>query len=207
MHINAVWKLEDEDSLLLSPRNQDTMMKMSYPEGEIEWLFASTEDWPDELEDYLLKATDESLKFPTGAHAIMEMPDQDNNPDTLDVILFDNNRVIARGDEDVEEEFSRAAQYRINEVDKTVEEIWSYGEERGTDFYSSIVGDADHLPETDNVLLTSGRILTENDERYSIMTEVTRTEDPEVVYELHYGPFEVDEYLQIYRSERMPLYP
>jgi len=207
IHINAVWKVEGEDSLLFSLRQQDAVMKMSYPEGEIDWIFGYPGDWPAEIEDYVLESNDENIKYPTGAHAMMEMPDQDGNDDTLDIMLFDNNRIITRGDEAHDEEYSRAVQYRINESENTVEEIWSYGEERGTDFYSSIVGDADYLPENESVLLTSGRVLNEDEnQRYSKIVEVSHAEDSEVLYELHYGPFAEDEYLQIYRSERMPLH-
>lgn len=209
IHINAVWQTEDDESLLLSLRQQDTILKMSYPEGEIEWLLGYPEGWPEEVEDYLLAPVDESVRFPGGQHAVEELPDQDGNEDTMDILMFDNNRIISRGEEEGNEEYSRAVQYRIDESADTVEEVWSYGEERGTDFYSGIVSDADYLPESGNVLINSGRIESEEaeNESSSLIVEVTKTEDPEVVFELRYGPYPTDDYTQIYRAERMSLYP
>lgn len=210
-HINTVEKLEDEDAILLSVRNQDMTVKLTYPEGEIDWILSYPENHHEEIENYILESIDENLKYPAGQHAVEEMPDQDGNEDTLDIMLFDNNRVFARGDEELNEEYSRAVQYRINQEDHTVEEIWSYGEERGTELYSNIVSDADYLPDSETVLSNFGRAPHEESGGYiSVINEVTKTEDPEVVYEIHYGPFAVDDidaYVQMYRAERLPLYP
>src|SRR5699024_7709912 len=74
---------------------------------------------------------------------------------------FDNNTIITRGNEEVNEDYSRAVIYEVNEKDMTVEEVWSYGEERGEDFFSDIVGNTQYLYETDNVLITSGAIVDE----------------------------------------------
>ncbi len=208
LHINTVWKLENEDALLLSLRNQDTILKISYPQGEIEWLLAPPEGWPEDLEEYVLEPTDESLEFTAGPHAVEALPDQDGDEDTLDILLFDNNRVYTRGDEEASEAYSQAIQYRINEEEEMVEEIWSAGAKRGSAFYSRIVGDADYLPNTNHVLMTSGHVLNEaENQRSSIILEVTKEENPEVIFELRYGPFGANEYFQTYRAERMPLYP
>lgn len=207
-HINTVYLTEDEESILLSVRQQDAIMKLSYPEAEMEWIFAYPEDWHEELEDYVLDTDDESLKYHAGPHAVYEIPDMDDDPDTMDIMLFDNNTIYTRGDEDLHEEYSRGVHYRINEAEETVEEIWSYGEERGTDFFTRIVSDSDYLPESETVLINSGRTLDEEaEERYSIITEVTYEEESEVVFEAHIGPFDVDTYQQMYRAERLPLYP
>lgn len=207
-HINTVEKVEGEEALLLSLRNQDTILKMSYPEPEIEWFMGPTDNWHEDLEEYVLDPIDENVVFHAGPHAVEEMSDQDGNEETMDVMLFDNNRVYTRGNEELSEQYSRGVQFRINETEGTVDEIWSYGEERGTDFYSRIVGDADYLEESDTVLLASGHVLDQaTNQRNSIIVETTKTENPEVVFELWYGPFGGNEYLQTYRAERLPLYP
>jgi len=211
LHQNAVTLTDDEESVLVSARNQDMVMKLSYPEMETEWVLAADENWPEEtnIKDYLLEPVGETMKFPTGQHAVEEMPDQDGNPDTMDIMLFDNNWSVTRGNENVSTDYSRSVQYRINETEGTVEEIWSYGEERGEDFFSKIVGDADLQPETDNVLMTSGRIEEEDvDDPESRIVEVTKEEE-EVVFELVVSRF-ADHHnnrSQIYRAERTSLYP
>lgn len=207
-HVNALWKLQDEEAILLSVRQHDMIIKLTYPEGEIDWVFSYPEDREDGLEEYLLESVDENLKYPAGQHAVLEMPDQDGNEDTLDIMLFDNNRIFKYGDEDLDTEYSRGVHYRINQEENTVEEIWSYGEERGTELYTNVVSNAACFPETENVLMNFGRTLNEEaQERYSVITEVTKTDNPEVVYELHYGPYDADAWRQIYRAERFSLYP
>jgi len=88
LHVNAVWKLENEEALLLSARQQNMILKLTYPEGEIDWIFAHPEDWDEELEDYLLETTDDELKFPAGQHAVKELPDQDGGESTLDLFFL-----------------------------------------------------------------------------------------------------------------------
>jgi len=206
-HQNSIWLTRDDESTIVSSRHQDATIKFSYPENEFEWILAAHDGWPEEFEEYLLEPIGD-VKFPGAQHAAIELPDQDNNPDTMDVLLFDNNRVITRGNEAIEDQFSRGVQYRINEEEYTVEEVWSYGEERGVDFFSRIVGDADYLPVTENILLTSGRIEVDEDNPESRIVEVDPTNDNDVVYEIIVSRFadEDGDRRQIYRAERLPLY-
>lgn len=88
------------------------------------------ENWPEEYKTYLLKATND-VKFNAGQHTAILIAEQDNNPETIDLLLYDNNVAVSRGDKDLSKKYSRAAQYRINEKDKTVEEVWSFGEQFG----------------------------------------------------------------------------
>ncbi|WP_106495892.1 aryl-sulfate sulfotransferase [Lentibacillus sp. Marseille-P4043] len=206
LHQNAVWYDETDNTILMSSRSQDLVMKLSYPEGEIKWILAAPEFWPDDYEQYLLDPKSDEMKFPGGQHAVMTLPDQDDNDDTTDILLFDNNIVITRGNDDLSEDYSRAVQYRINEKDKTVEEVWSYGEDRGKELFSSIVGDADYLPETGNRLITSGYIEVE-DGMNSRVVEVSDQDPAEVIYEIVISGFESGSHRQAYRAERMPLYP
>ncbi|MFC7320211.1 aryl-sulfate sulfotransferase [Halobacillus campisalis] len=91
--------------------------------------------------------------------------------------------------------------------DALVEEVWSYGEERGKDFFSNIVGDADYLQKTGNRLITSGHAFEDGNELHSRILETTDNQEAEVVYELKVTGFKEGESRQVYRSERMPLYP
>ncbi|WP_163527101.1 aryl-sulfate sulfotransferase [Halobacillus ihumii] len=206
-HQNAIWYDEAEDDILVSSRHQSLVMEMSYPEGNIDWILAAHEGWPEEYEQYLLEPIGEDFKFPGGPHAVMILPDQDNNEVTKDILLFDNNIAITRGNESVSEEYSRGVQYRINTEDMTVKEVWSYGKQRGESFYSSIVSDANYLSETGNRLITAGYTYSEEGNMRSIIVEVTEDDPAEVVYELKVTGFEEGSHRQIYRSERMPLYP
>ena len=206
LHHNSVVQTTDGESVLVSGRNHDLVIKMSYPENEIEWISAADENWPegDRPDDYLL-APEGDVKFHMAHHAVKEMPDQDGNDDTMDIILFDNNRFIMRGPEEEGEKYSRAVQYRINEADMTIEEIWSYGEERGEDSFSDIVSNANYYEETDNVLIDFGRTYNEDGAAVSEIVEVDK-ETNEVLFEYHVTQTDRSDRRQIYRADRQPLY-
>lgn len=207
MHHNSIWQTADGNSLLVSGRNHDLTFKMTYPENEFEWILTADENWENTTrpDDYLLEPIGE-VKFPMAQHAVEEMPDQDGNPNTIDIMLFDNNRYMMRGHEEEAENYSRAAQYRIDEEAMTVEEIWSYGEERGKLSYTSIVSDADYFEETNNVLVTFGRAHNEEGIPVGYIVEVDK-ETNEVLFEYHVTLPTDSNRQQVYRSERLPMYP
>jgi len=203
-HQNAIMFDNRSNSILISARSQDAILKTSYPDADIEWILAAHEEWPASYDEYLLEPIG-NVKFPAGQNAMKVLPTQDGNPDTMDVLLFDNNTVITRGDKEISDTYSRAVQYRINEVDKTVEEVWSYGEDRGKDFYSAIIGDAQYLFDTGNKFITFGAIRN-GDNMKSTIVEVTG-DDPEVVFEVETPEFDQDESRYVYQSIRESLYP
>lgn len=205
-HQNAIWYMESDKSILVSSRHQDLAMKMSYPEGEVEWILAAHEKWPDSYERYLLEPIGEDFKFPGGPHSIMPLPDMDNNKQTTDYLLFDNNIVITRGDDPQSEDFSRMVQYRINPEKMTVKEVWSFGEKRGEKLFSSIVGDANYHYDTGNRMLTSGYIEVE-DGMNSRVIEVNDEMPADVIFEIVISDFEEGSHRQAYRAVRLPLYP
>ncbi|MFH5781347.1 aryl-sulfate sulfotransferase [Heyndrickxia oleronia] len=206
-HLNAIVYDESDDSLIISGRHQDTVMKIDYSTSKIKWILADHEDWPNSYKKFLLTENGKDFKYNAGQHAPMILPDQDNNSDTLDILLFDNNNVISRGNKTESQKYSRAVQYRINEKTRTVKEVWSYGESRGKDFFSSIVGNAVYQNSTGNRLITSGYILGENDSAESRVVEVTNDSNANVVFELKITGFEQGSHRQVYRAWRGSLYP
>lgn len=206
LHHNSIYQTADGQSLLVSGRNHDLVFKMTYPELEMEWIMTTDDNWEETTrpDDYLLEPIGEG-KFQMAQHAVEEMPDQDGNPNTMDIMLFDNNRYIMRGDEDEAHNYSRAVQYRIDELNMTVEEIWSYGEERGEYSYSDIVSDADYLVESNNVLINFGRAYNEDDMPVSQIVEVDKATN-EVLFEYHVTQTDDSDRRQVYRADRLPLY-
>lgn len=215
LHQNTISHTSDPGKFLVSSRNQDAVFKFDYTDLSFEWILADPQGWPEELEEYLLEPVDSDLKFPGGPHALYELPDQDGNPDTVDILMLDNNVIIERGDEDLNREFSRGVQYRIDEPAGTVSEEWSYGEERGERVYSSIVSNAELQTETDTVLMNFGftfdPTLPEEDRQTldhaeAIVVEVDR-ETNEEIFEIIVSNFSRDtKRSQIYRSHRVEMY-
>jgi hypothetical protein len=88
-HLNSIDDLGD-GTLLVSGRNQSTVARIAWPSGELRWMLAAPEGWDEEHLPYLLAPVDEDFVYPNMQHAPVALPDQDGNPDTLDILLFDN---------------------------------------------------------------------------------------------------------------------
>src|SRR5699024_8803635 len=110
---------------------------------------------------------------------------------------------------DVSKQYSQAIRYHIDEEEKSTEEIWSYGKDRGEDFFSHIIGNVQYLYHTDHILLNSGA--TEDDDSPTGTTgrivEVDTKENPEVIFELAVQGKDEDAQKYTYRTWRYPLYP
>lgn len=147
LHMNAVTWSESDSSILVSGRHQSAVVKLSYPGGGIEWILGNHDNWLPEYMKYLLTPTGGDFEWQYLQHSPTILPDQDGNPDTVDVILFDNHSYMdERLDADPETRYSRLVQYRIDEKAKTVEQIWEFGRERGNELFSAICGVSEYLP-------------------------------------------------------------
>ncbi|WP_239256389.1 aryl-sulfate sulfotransferase [Listeria ilorinensis] len=199
-HQNAIWYDESDDSIVISSRNQDTIMKLDYDTTDIKWILSDKEGWPDSYQKYLLDPTGDDFKYPAGQHAVEILPDQDGNSDTIDILLYDNNIVVSRGDKDESGKYSEAVQYRINEKDKTVEEVFSFGKDLGEDYWTEIVGSARYMETTGNYLVNFGH---RKDGKESSIFEVDK--DGNIVFEMNLTNFPDSAWA--YRAERFSLYP
>lgn len=170
-HMNAIWYDESDHSLIVSGRNQG-LVKVNW-ENELQWILAPHQGWgkagrqgqgPDTspclltavdesgnpLSDEIQQGTAESNNFSWvwGQHAPLILPNGN-------VFIFDNgfNRNFGNATS-----YSMATEYQINEDDRTVQVVWSYGKERGEETFSNIISDVDYLPETGNRLIMPGFI-------------------------------------------------
>jgi arylsulfate sulfotransferase len=216
-HLNAItWTGNDDDEIVISGRDQSAIVKLSWPEGKISWILASPDGWLPMFDKYLLTPVGESFEWPYGQHAPEILPDQDNNPDTMDILLFDNGnnrfdldeelqRKIRNNEIPVPELFSRMVQYRINEKEMTVEQIWQFGKEYGDDLFSVRVGDANLLP--------NGNRLGVFDVEKDMLPETPKngtffevTEDSEIVWSAQMVSRKAIDAQTEYRLTRMEIY-
>ncbi|MDZ7845453.1 MAG: aryl-sulfate sulfotransferase [Owenweeksia sp.] len=84
-----------------------------------------------------------------GQHAPMELPNGD-------ILIFDNgfNRQFGNGGA-----YSRAVAYKVDETNMTVQQTWRYGENRGTETFSTIISDVDYLTQTGHYLFTPALLM------------------------------------------------
>lgn len=212
-HLNAiVWDVSD---VILSGRHSSAVVKMTWPSGEIKWILASPFGWPTVFQKYLLTPAEGQADFewPYWQHSPMLLPDQDNNPDTTDLLLFDNGCVrfgeadvrqkLLTGDLSSIQSYSRLVQYRINEKDRTIEQIWQYGKERGEELYSDRCGDADWLSNGNRLgLFYVENYLSENASSHVVLSEVSAS--GALIWEALLTA--ENGVLEGYRASRLPLY-
>lgn len=137
MHMNTIVSYEGD--LIVSSRNQSTVLRSDW-EGNIKWMLCDPTGYYEYYKQYILTPIGDNFEYFYVQHAPEVLPDQDGNPDTVDILLFDN------GDwrMEIPERTSRLIQYRINEKEMTVELIWIWGSDK-PELYSKIRGDADFL--------------------------------------------------------------
>ena len=227
-HMNAIWVDPDDQGIILSGQRQG-VVKIDRS-GDLVWILAPHRGWglagPDadglDTREFLLTAVDaDGVPYPAevqdggeaaddfdwawGQHAPLVLPNGN-------LFLFDNglNRRFIP-DPMFSSGFSRGVEYAIDEENMTVRQVWSWGEDRGIDYYAPIISDVDFLPTTGHRLIMPGIVF--GPEPKAFVTEVT--ESGEVVFEAEvrfrndlstgepaWGQFDL-----VYRSERMTLYP
>lgn len=224
LHMNALEFDPRDSTIIVSGRNQG-LIKVSW-DDKLKWIMSPKQHWGKsgrkgngyETKPYLLTAVNsqglpyakdiqtghksaEDFDFPWGPHAPYLLP-------SGNIIVFDNGPFRNYNNEN---NYSRAVEYEINEVDKTFKQVWQYGKNRGIELFSSIVSDVDFLPKTKNILMTSGFVSPKNIHRAKIV-EVS-PENNEEVFEATvffkstnkgkkrgWGQTDI-----LYRSERMEL--
>lgn len=195
-HQNSVEYDEADNSIIISGRHQDTIMKIDYDTSEIKWIMGDSSGWPESYQKYFLKG---DVKASGGQHAAIVLPDQDDNDETTDILYYDNNISVTRGDEETSEKYSEVRQVRINDAEMTIEEVWTFGEALGKDYYTKIIGSARYLSNTGNRLVNFG--YRDEGQTSSIM-EVT--EEGETVLNVDLTDFPTSAWA--YRAERFSLY-
>lgn len=200
-HQNSVVYYEPDDSIIISGRNQDTVMKIDYETEDIEWILSAPDNWDEEMEKYLVESTGDEFEYSGGQHNATVLPDQDGDPDTIDIMIYDNNIHITHGENDKSKTYSGAIQYRINEKEKTAEVIWKYGEERGEELFTAIIGSAMYLPDTGNRLIGFGHV---NQGENSHLVEVNDEDESQVAFEARISDF--PESAWAYRGIRHTIY-
>ncbi|MGB5821427.1 MAG: aryl-sulfate sulfotransferase [Saonia sp.] len=215
-HANAVTYDETDDTILVSGRTQ-ALVKLT-ANNEVVWIMGPHKDWGIsgngiDLNQFLLRPLDKDGQ-PILDQTILD--GDENHPDfewnwyqhaplimpNKDIMLFDNgdNRNFS-GDVD----YSRAVVYTLDETNRTVQQTWQYGKERGEEVYSRIVSDVDYLESVDHVLFSPGAVFF-NSGLYGKSIE-TDFETGEVIFEATIiPPLAFFNIITLHRTERLPLY-
>lgn len=213
-HANAVLEDTNDNSIIVSQRDENAIYKFSRATGQLIWILAPHEGWPTSLQRYLLTPVGTPFEWCYGQHA-PELTPQGT------LLVFDDGEWRASPFDPKlpdPDNYSRAVEYSIDETNMTVSQVWdSYdsGQGGGDRIYSSIMGDADWLPQHRNILATyawvnylNGALLNTNGALMARIVEYTHDPVPQVVFDLSFYDYTntAKSYLgyYCYRSDRIP---
>ncbi|MCU7923956.1 MAG: aryl-sulfate sulfotransferase [Candidatus Thiodiazotropha sp. (ex Dulcina madagascariensis)] len=214
-HANAVLHDPSDDSIIVSVRNQDAVIKFSRSTGMLKWILANHDNWPSELQPFLLAPVGAPFEWQYHQHAPMITP-------IGTLLLFDNgNNRASPFDGKVpiqnSENYSRAVEYLIDEENMEVQQIWEYGTQVDQKYYTPSVGDADWMKNTGNILITYGNTMfvggvSSNSmgmgNSHTRIVEVNHNTPAEKVFEVVIYNTTSGSRIEGYRSDRIPdLYP
>ena len=203
-HNNSVWYDAATNSLTLSGRHQDAVVNLDYSTNEINWIVGSKEGWSKEMQKYFFEP-DENTEFQWSQHAAMILPNGN-------LFVFDNGNNRSKTAENAvsaENNYSRGVIYQLDKENKMIHQVWQYGKERGSEFYSPYISDVDYFNDGHYLIHSGGISKTEDgkpnnepaglQKAGSINSITTEVKDDEVIFEMQLpGNF--------YRAEKMSLY-
>ena len=151
-HNNSVWYDKKTDSITLSGRHQDAVINISYQTGELNWIIGDSTNWSSEYQKYFFTPVGNNFEWQWSQHAAMITPEGY-------VFLFDNgNNKSKNKDEyvDASNSYSRGVMYKIDTEKMTIEQVFEYGKERGSSFYSPYISDVDYLDKNHYIIHSGG---------------------------------------------------
>ncbi len=152
-HNNSVWYDKKTNSITLSGRHQDAVINIDYTSGKLNWILGDSTNWSKKYQKYFLKKGNKKTEFQWSQHAAMITKEGY-------LFLFDNGNNKSKNKEDytpAENSYSRGVMYKINTKNMTATQIWQYGKERGSKFYSPYISDVDYI-EKNHYIIHSGGI-------------------------------------------------
>lgn len=121
------------------------MAKVDYATGDIIWLLAHPSGWGERWQPYVLQPVNaDGSEVDLGntdfysyfQHAPMRLPNGN-------ILLYDNGNYRNFYNGPVEDDYSRAVEYKINEEEKTVQLVWEF--DYNHELFTTATGDVDLL--------------------------------------------------------------
>jgi len=205
-HNNSVWYDEKTNSITLSGRHQDAVINISYATGKLNWIIGDPTNWSEEYQKYFFEPVGSAeFEWQWSQHAAMITPEGY-------VFILDNGNNKSKLEDyyvEASNSYTRGVMYKIDTDNMTIEQIWEYGKERGSEFYSPYISDVDYISK-DHYIVHSGGIvyvdgvnsnqpagLSNGDT--TLVSDTVELIDDEVVFELKLPT-------NNYRVEKMSLY-
>jgi len=217
-HANGTAYDARDDSILVSLRTQDCIIKFDRKTGRLRWILGAHGNWRKPWSDKLLKP-DASVAWQFHQHDC-------SITSAGMIVCFDNGNHRAQPftpPTPAAESYSRAVEFAVDEANGSVRQVWSYGDAPGERRFAGFQGGALRLPKTGNTFISYGGICSINgrpasgpdrfepgeaDQRSELdiharLLEVTP--ENEIVLDMQIGGGNSDpKALSVFRSEHVP---
>lgn len=215
-HANAIEYSQQDNEIIVSGRTQG-IVKLN-EQNELSYILAPHEAWGTagnglDLNQFLLtpldsgdlEITDMDVLLGNSNHPDFEWPWYQHSPILLpngNLMVFDNgdNRNYTNFGP-----YSRAVEYEIDEVNKTIKQVWSYGKERGEETYSRIVSKVSYISENNSILFTPGASVDQGTAAGKVIEVDYDTKS--VIFEATINPPNSVFNISFHNVLRMELYP
>lgn len=203
-HNNSVWYDKKTNSITLSGRHMDAVINIDYKTGKLNWIIGDSTNWSKEYQKYFFKPVGDNFEWQWSQHAAMITPEGY-------VFLFDNGNNKSKKKEeyvDASDSYSRGVMYKINTKEMTIEQVFEYGKERGSEFYSPYISDVDYLDKYHYIILSGGIVYKDGKNSNQpaglggydkLVSDTVELKDGEVIFEMKLPT-------NTYRVEKMSLY-
>ena len=153
-HNNSVWYDKNTNSITLSGRHQDAVINIDYDTGSLNWIIGDSTNWSSEYQKYFFTPVGDDFEWQWSQHAAMITPEGY-------VFILDNGNNKSKIESEyvsASDSYTRGVMYKIDTEEMTIEQVWEYGKERGSEFYSPYISDVDYI-EADHYIVHSGGIV------------------------------------------------
>ncbi len=151
-HNNSVWYDKNTNSITLSGRHKDAVINIDYKTGKLNWIIGDSTNWDEEYQKYFFTPVGDNFEWQWSQHAAMITPEGY-------VFILDNGNNKSKIKEEyvpAEKSYTRGVMYKIDTDKMTIEQVWEYGKERGSSFYSPYISDVDYLKENHYIVHSGG---------------------------------------------------
>ncbi len=203
-HNNSVWYDEATNSITLSGRHQDAVINIDYETGELNWIIGDSTNWSEEYQKYFFTPVGDDFEWQWSQHAAMITPEGY-------VFILDNGNNKSKIEEEyvpAEDSYTRGVMYKIDTDEMTIEQIWEYGKERGSEFYSPYISDVDYIDAGHYIVHSGGIVYVDGKNSNKpagiggadkLVSDTVELIDDEIVFEIVLPT-------NNYRVEKMSLY-
>ncbi|EEC4842689.1 aryl-sulfate sulfotransferase [Campylobacter lari] len=175
-HVNSVDYDPSDDSIIISSRHQSAIIKIGR-DKKVKWILGAHKGWGEKYKKALLQPIDKNGKniiceddyskcpgyknkeggfdFTWTQHTAFRI-DEKSNKRYIYITAFDNGdaRAITQP-AFTSMKYSRAVVYKIDQKNKTVEQVWEYGKQRGNEWFSPITSLTEYHKDKNSIMVYS----------------------------------------------------